>query len=222
MPAVRLPDRFWLPFVLATALIAGGIGDPLVETIGDTGVFGPDFHDTNHLGVLPALICGLVLILEIALLRCLQTLRRDVRFERDWLMAIAHRFRSRSPLADVPYVFVLQLAVVFAIETAEQLLAGGKPEGGAAWLGGPVVFSLAAHALIAIVVTAGLAWVTRGIATTLASLVRIAFACIALPAFRDAVAPLHERRDGTPFNHQQSPHARQIGERAPPPLLAAA
>jgi hypothetical protein len=219
---MRLPDRFWLPFVLATALIAGGIGDPLVETIGDTGAFGPGYHDTNHLGVLPALLSGFVLTLEIALLRCLQAFRRDARGDRDVLMAIAHRLRSRSPLADVPYVFVLQLGVVFTIETAEQLLAGGKPAGGAAWLGGPVAFSLAAHAIIAVVVTVGLAWLTRGIATTLTSLVRIAFACIALPAFREAGAPLPERRDGTLFNHQQSPHARQIGERAPPPLLAIA
>ena len=222
MAALRLPDRFRFPFVLATALIAGAIGDPLVETIGDTGVFGPGYHDSNHLGVLPALICGLVLTLEIALLRCLQAFRRDARGEREWLIAIAGRLGARSPLRDVPYVFILQLGVVFAIETAEQFLAGGKPAGGTAWLGGPVAFSLAAHALIAVVVTVVLTWLTRGIAATLTSLVRIAFACIALPAFRDAAAPLHERRDGTPFNHQQSPHARQIGERAPPRLVATA
>jgi hypothetical protein len=220
--AQRLPDRFRLPFVLATALVAGALGDPLVETISDTGIFGPGYHDTNHLGVLPALICGLVLTLEVVLLRCLQALRGGTRCERDWLIAVAERFSSRSPLRDVPYVFVLQLGVVFAIETAEQLLVGGKPEGGTGWLGGPVAFSLAVHALIAVVVTIVLAYLTREVAKTLASLVRIAFACIALPAFQDAAAPLRERRDGAPFGRQQSPHARQIGERAPPPLLAAA
>jgi hypothetical protein len=220
--ALRLPDRSWLPFVLATALIAGALGDPLVETIANTGIFGPGYHDTNHLGVLPALICGLVLTLEIVLLRCLQAVRAGTRSERDWLIAVAQRFRSRSPLRDVPYVFALQLGVVFAIETVEQLLVGGAPESGLTWLGGPVAFSLAAHALIAIVVTFGLAYLTRETAKTLASLVRIAFACIALPALRDAAAPLHERRDGAPFGYQQSPHARQIGERAPPPLLATA
>ena len=92
----------------------------------------------------------------------------------------------------------------------EQLLVGGAPESGLTWLGGPVAFSLAAHALIAIVVTFGLAYLTRETAKTLASLVRIAFACIALPAFRDAAAPLHERRDGAPFGYQRSPHSRPL------------
>jgi hypothetical protein len=220
--APRLPGRFQLPFVLAAALIAGGLGDPLVETIADTGIFGPGYHDTNHLGVLPALICGLVLTLEIALLRCLQTFRRDARDERDWLLAVAERFGSRWPLRDVPFVFVLQLGVVFAMEAAEQLLVGGKPEAGTAWLGGPVAFSLIVHALIAIVVTIGLAALTRCITKTLTTLVRIAFACIALPAFRETVAPSRDRRDDAPFTRQQSPHACQIGERAPPRLLAPA
>jgi hypothetical protein len=217
-----LPDRFSLPFVLATALVAGALGDPLVETISDTGIFGPGYHDTNHLGVVPALICGLVLTLEVVLLRCLQALRGGARRERDWLIAVAERFNSRSPLRDVPYVFVLQLGVVFAIETVEQLLVGGKLEEGTAWLGGPVAFSLTAHVLLAIVVTIVLAYLTREVAKTLASLVRIAFAWIALPAFRDAAAPLRERCTGAPFGYQHSPHARQIGERAPPHLLATA
>ncbi len=216
---MRFPGRSRLPFLLATALIAGGLGDPLVETIGDTGVFGAGYHDTNHLGVLPALICGFVLAVEIALLRCAQTLRHTPH-DGDWLRALTTRIGSRTPLGDLPYVFVLQLGVVFAIETFEAMLAAGKPVSGTAWLGGPIAFSLALYALIALAVTFAIAWLMRGIATAFVSLVGIAIAFIAFEPPRDGAAALHERHDGTPFSRQQSPHARQLGERAPPLLPA--
>ncbi len=210
-----------LPFVLAAALVAGGLGDPLVETIANTGAVGAGYHDTNHLGALPALLCGVVVTIEIALLRCLAAFHGGDR-ERVWLSAFADRFSARPPLRDVPYVFVLQLGVVFAIETVEQLLVGGAPERGLTWLGGPVAFGLAVHALIAVVVTLGSAWLTRAIAAALASLVRIAFAWIALPPLRDGAAPLHDRRDGVRAGRRPSAHARRIGGRAPPRRLASA
>ena len=85
----------------------------------------------------------------------------------------------------------------------------------------PVAFSLIVHALIALVVTLALTWLTRAIAATLASLVRIAFAWIALSPLREGAAALHDRRDGTSLGRRRSPHAHRIGGRAPPRLLAA-
>ena len=211
-----------LPFLLAAALIAGGVGDPLVETIADTGIFGAGYHDTNHLGVLPALVCGLVLTIEIALLRCIQAFRRDSRTSRDRLIAVVERFGARSAPRDVPIVFILQLLVVFAIETTEQLLAGSGARSALEWLGGPIAFSLGVHALLALVITIVLASLARAIAATLLSLVRIAFAFIAMQPARGGAAPLHQWLDGGFGRRRQSPRACRVGGRAPPFLLASA
>jgi hypothetical protein len=217
--ALPLPACSRFPFILATALIAGGLGDALVETISDTGVFGRGYHDTNHLGVLPVLLCGVVLAVEIALLRSLRSLRRAPP-GRDWLADLATRFGSRAPLRDVPYVFVLQLGVVFGIESLEQALSGGAPPAGPAWLGAPIAFSLAAHGLIALSLTVAVAAVVRALAATLTTLVRVALALVALAMRSDGETALHERRDGVPFVRRQSLHARHAGERAPPLLHA--
>lgn len=214
--------RSRLPFLIAAALIAGGFGDPLVETIADTGIFGAGYHDTNHLGVLPALLCGLVLTIEIALLRCIQAFRGDSRTSRERLIAVAERLGARSALRVVPIVFVLQLGVVFAIETIEQLLTGGGLRSGLEWLGGPIAFSLGVHALLALVVTIGLAALTRAIAAVLLSLVHLAFAFIALRPVRRGAAPSHQWLDGASCRQRRSPRARRIGGRAPPFLFASA
>ena len=212
-----------LPFLLAAALIAGGLGDPLVETIADSGIFGAGYHDTNHLGVLPALVCGLVLTIEIAFIRCMQAFRRDSRTSRDRLITVVERLGARSALRIVPIVFMLQLLVVFAIEMVEQLLAGsGGPRSGLEWLGGPVGFSLGVHGLLALVITIVLASLTRAIAAALLTVIRIAFAFIALEPVRDGATPSRQRLDGAVCRRRQSPRACRIGGRAPPSLFASA
>jgi hypothetical protein len=211
-----------LPFLLAAAFIAGGIGDPLVETIADTGIFGAGYHDTNHLGVLPAFLCGLVLTIEIVVLRCVQAVRGDSRTSRERLIAVAERLGARSALRVVPIVVMLQLGVVFAVETVEQVLTTGGVPNGLEWLGGPVAFSLGVHALLALVVTIGLAALTRAIAAILLSLVRLAFAFIALQPVRGGAALLHQRLNGACCRQRRSPRARRIGGRAPPFLFASA
>ncbi|HEX3468911.1 MAG TPA: hypothetical protein VHT05_12610 [Candidatus Elarobacter sp.] len=220
MTLPRPPGAWRLPFLLAAALIAGGLGDPLVETIADSGAVGAGYHDTNHLGVLPALLCGLVVAVEFVLLRAWALLRRDAHDGRGWLNGFAGRFHVRPPLHDVPYVFALQLVVVFAIETLEQIVSRGPLELGLSWLGGPVAFSLGVHALIALTVTLVLAALARALAAALASIVRLAFGWIALVRARPAVPPRYDRRGEAAFVRRRLLHRRRIGARAPPHLLA--
>lgn len=222
MTLPRLPGRSRLPFLLAAALIAGGLGDPLVETIADSGVVGAGYHDTNHLGVLPALACGLVVAIELVLLRAWALLRHDAGSRSDWLNAFAGRLSARKPLHDVPYVFALQLGVVFAIEALEQSVAGGKLELGLSWLGGPVGFSLAVHALLAVAVTLALAALARALAAAFASLVRVAFGWIALGRRRAAAPSRYDRRGDAAVFRRRLLRARRTSGRAPPFLLASA
>jgi hypothetical protein len=82
--------------------------------------------------------------------------------------------------------------------------------------------SIAVHGLIALACTFLLGWSMRGIAAAFASLVATAIAFIALGPARDGAATIRRRRDALTFLRPQSPHARQIGERAPPFLLTPA
>jgi hypothetical protein len=209
-----------LPFLVAVALLAAALGDALVESISNTGIFGTRYFDNNHLSVVPTLIAGGALALEgavarcVALYRCALDARRDAR--RDWLGDAATSIATHPPLRDVPAVFAMQLVALFAMESSEQLLFGGKLLGGTAWLGGPVLFSLGLHALLALACTFLLGWTMRGIAAAFASFVVSAIACIAITLPREGSAMIRRRRDVPAFARPQSPHARQIGERAPP------
>ena len=45
-----------LPFLLAVAILAAGLGDPVVELVSNTGIVGGNYADDNHLGVVPTLL----------------------------------------------------------------------------------------------------------------------------------------------------------------------
>jgi hypothetical protein len=205
-----------LPFLIAVALLAAALGDAVVESISNTGIFGPRYFDNNHLSIVPTLIAGGVLALEVAAARCAALYGRVLDARRDWLGAAAASIATHPPLRDVPAVFVMQLVALFAMESSEQLIYGGKLLGGTAWLGGPVLFSLALHALLALGCTFLLGWTMRGIAAAFASFVATAIVCDAITLPREGPICARARREAPAFTRTQSPHARQIGERAPP------
>jgi hypothetical protein len=137
-----------LPYLFAVAFVAAGVGDPVVESVSNTGIFGGNYADNNHLGVVPTLCAGLFLAMEIIALRLFEALRRSTNGSRDSLLDIARNIGSGTVVRDFPMILALQLLALFALESTEQLVAGGKLLGGTAWLGGPILFSLAAHASI--------------------------------------------------------------------------
>lgn len=211
-----------LPFLVAVALLAAALGDALVESISNTGIFGPQYFDHNHLSIVPTLIAGGALALEGAVARCVALWRCALDARRDWLGDAATSIAMHPPLRDVPAVFAMQLLALFAMESTEQVVFAGKLLGGTAWLGGPVLFSLALHALLALGCTFLLGWTMRGIAAAFASFVVSAIACAAITLPREPAATIRRRRDVPAFVRPQAPHARQIGERAPPFLLTTA
>jgi hypothetical protein len=195
-----------LPFLLAVALIAAAIGDPLVETIANTGILGPGYLDNNHSSVVPALIAGFSVAVLLIGWQCRQFLR--------WRHNVVER-----PLADMPYVFALQLAALFAMESCEQILCEGGMLGGTAWLGGPVWFSLFAHGLIGAICTVLVARGMRAIVPRAATLVETVFERV-LCTFGQTVATLFVRRDDDAMRARtQVLHVHQCGERAPPLLF---
>jgi hypothetical protein len=210
-----------LPFLLAVALIAAAIADPVVESISNTGVFGGHYADDNHTGVIPTLLGGLLLVLEIVAARCISVLRRSPKGSRAWFVDVARGISSGSGAHDLPYAFGLQLAALFLLESSEQLLVGGKLLGGTAWLGGPIVFSLLTHALIGAGCFVALRRVLRALVTAFASLVGAALEFILLARSLAEPRALARRCDAQIPRRAQAPHVRQIGGRAPPLLQTA-
>lgn len=117
-------------------------------------------------------------------LRLLEAWRRSTNSSHDSLIDIARDIGSGSVARDFPLVFVLQLVSLFALESAEQLVAGGKLLGGTAWLGGPILFSLIAHAIVGGLCTFALGACMRAIVRAFASLVQSAVRFIWLAVVR--------------------------------------
>ncbi len=209
-----------LPFLLAVALVAAALGDAFVETVSNSGLVGAGYADDNHASVLPAFLLGVIAALEAARRRCCALLRRgERRAEADQTLALMRRYRDVSPLRDLPLVLTLQFALLFVMESAEQVAFGGKLLGGTAWLGGPIAFSLIAHATLGAGCMLLLRWFVRRVPGAVATFVRDALdylAYVLIAAARSASCIRTARRDERPRHWAQAPHSRRIRDRAPP------
>jgi hypothetical protein len=220
-----------LPFACAVALIAAAIGDPIVEAISNTGIFGHGYSDNNHLGVIPTLIAGtalyvlLVIRLYLAKVNLCEITSRSKRSRRsatelrdDWLIDIARYVNARPAAHDLPVIIALQFVALYLMESAEQLALGERLMGGTMWLGGPALFSVVAHTLITIACTLVIARVMRRIVKRVAQIVETAIEFLLdIRAVGDTGVFAH-RRIGFVVARTQARHACRIGERAPPLL----
>ncbi len=198
--------RLW--FALAVAVIAAAIADPLVEAASNAGWFGRGvFTDHSNVDVLPALISGAALVACYVVLRVRRELMRASRY--------ALRTRVGRLL---PVIFAAQIAVLYAMETVEQLTIAGHVMGGTIWLGGPAWFSLPVHAAVAIAVACALARLTQVCAHTTLRVIRHLRA-LAMRALHTP-APLALRRRATISLRCSVPVACRIGNRAPPVAFA--
>lgn len=218
---VRTSPASRLPFLAAVALIGAALGDPLVESISNTGIVGGAFADDNHLSVVPTLILGVTLACTIAAKRCIDLWRHAGPETPFWLRNVAASILERPVAQDVPLVLGMQLAAVFLMENAERVATAAGQTSGADWLGAPIAFSISCHLLIAVACTAALGSFMRRLLSRFASLLSHALEYILLAVPR-ANADLLARREHQHVHRAQTLYARQIGGRAPPllPLFA--
>jgi hypothetical protein len=198
----RTAIRVW--FTLAAAVIAAAIADPLVEAVSNAGWFGPgNFTDHSSLDVVPALVMGAMLI---AICIALRIRRELLRASGEALRADIGRL--------LPALFATQLAVLWTMETCEQVVVAGHPLGGTVWLGGPMWFSLAVHAVIGLGVAFGVAHAICACASTTVRMIR-RIRALAMRALHDPT-PLALRRRGRICLGHRAPVRCRIGNRAPP------
>ena len=201
-------------FIAAVALIAAALGDPLVESIANTGAFGPAYRDDNHLSVLPTLFAGLALVLGVAALRAIALLRAPRSGKSGGWRDVAIYLSAESHAWDFPLVLGLQLAAVCMMENIEQLAAHGTFVSGFAWLGAPALISLAAHAAIGAICLRAVQRLTREIAEGCRSLVRIVLACMLI--MRRTALVLFSKRHDALCEHTRAAYGERIRGRAPP------
>jgi hypothetical protein len=194
-------------FCAAVAVMAAAFADPLVELASNVGLFGPvSFTDHSNADVLPSLAVGVLLICLLAAFRATGLLNR-ARF------AISHRASQRL----LPATFAIQLATLFSMETIEQYVTTGHFLGGLIWLGGPIVISLAVHALFCIAATYSVSRAIQTVAHAVVRIVRILRGFTLLPACRNA--PQFGRSHEFVLAHDLIAIPCRIGKRAPPVLV---
>lgn len=182
------------------AVIGAAIADPAVELASNAGWFGPGhFTDRSTLDVIPSLLMG-VGLLALYLISKARTLVTD-------------RWLSRGIVRQLPFIFVLQILTLYAMETLEQLVVYRHLLGPTIWLGGPLPVSLAIHAAICIAVTYMIARSARGLALTTLRVIRF-IAAIATLAVRTAGVTILRRLEGICRELLRARH--RVGERAPP------
>jgi hypothetical protein len=192
-----------IPFCLAVAVIAAAVADPLVEFASNAGWFGSgSFTDRSNLDVFPALVVG-VGVLALYLIGRAGAI-------------LAGTALPRRIVSLVPAIFVLQVAALYVMETAEQFVVGGHVLGPTVWLGAPILASLAIHAAFCLTVTFWIARSARGLAVTTLRIMRLIKATASFAAH--AFEMLLPRRCDERSFRQLVPVLCRIGERAPPLL----
>jgi len=136
--------RIRVAFIMAVAFCAATTGDAVVEAISNSGfLWRGRYTDNSSLDLLPMFALSVV-----ALLGALYLVVRS-RVELGSLRALAfttsRALRLTTVVRLVPAIFAFQLATLFVMETAEQMIVYGHSFGGTLWLGAPIVFAVAMH-----------------------------------------------------------------------------
>jgi hypothetical protein len=210
--ATRHRTLIQLLFGVVVAALAAAFASPLVESLSNHGVFGRGtYTDGSNADVLPVTIAGLLLA---AAFLC-------VRIRHSYFGARSHHrpelavaLSLRRLLRILPVAFIVQIAMLWTMETIEQHVVVGHGLAPMIWLGGPIAASLTIHALFCV----GAALLARRIVIVVEPrAIRIVRAILAflLRAFGSAAraAQYHRREIAASI---LSPTLRHIGKRGPP------
>jgi len=208
----RLSYKLWLCAVVA--IIGAAFADPCVEFASNAGWFGrSDFTDHSNLDVIPTLIVGLALCVAIIIRRVGQlAFGGQAARLYEWLRSLGRALRARNIAPLLPAAFVMQMLVLFSMESVEQVVVRGHLLGGVIWMGGPILASMLAHTLVCIATAYALTRTLPGFARCAARIATLIYAS-RIPAGDATAFRLHIDRTALVL---QVPLLFGLGERAPP------
>ena len=114
----------------------------------------------------------------------------------------------------LPLIFALQLAVLYSMETAEQLVTSGHIMGPAIWLGGPVLLSLAFHAAGCVLVAFGLSRLLSALTKRIVDVVRLVLQFVIIR--RNLGSECHLPIEPIAISERLEPFIKRLKGRAPP------
>jgi hypothetical protein len=210
--AARHRTVIQLLFGVVVAALAAAFASPLVESLSNHGVFGRGtFTDGSNADVLPVTVAGLLLAAAFLCVRIRHSYFGPRSHHRHEL---AMALSLRRLLGMVPLLFIVQIAMLWTMETIEQHVVAGHGLGPMIWLGGPIVASVTIHALFCV----GAALLARRILIVVEPrAIRVVRAILALllRAFGSSARSLQLYRREIPASIL-SPTLRHISERGPP------
>jgi len=208
------PATVRLYFCIAVAVIAVAVADPLMEFASNAGVFGNgNYTDHSSADVIPALGLGVLFLVFQFFLRI-----RHAWSEQHVMRSWSYALDSKSLLRLLPCSFAVQIFSLYAMETIEQVVTSGHALGGTIWLGGPVLASLATHAVFCLLAAFVIAGILRIFGNAALRIVRLIRTLATRPVHGPLLA-FHHLRFADAFS-RFFPVVCRIGERAPPYIIA--
>lgn len=204
-------------FVCSAALLAAVGGDAVLEWISNAGIlWHGHYTDRSSMNLLPVfLLAALAIITALGLLVHKQT-REEGISARSFFLSSSRSFTRHEVVRLLPTIFLLQILVLFSMETAEQIAVYGHVFGGTLWMGAPILASLFGHAIFAVLSALSLSNSLEALAKALVCIVKRILTLLA--AFADACRTptlRHER-----ICVVQLLASAVVGERGPPLSIA--
>ena len=204
----------------AAAFIAAALGDSLVESVANTGVFGRAFSDSSQQAVAPVIVAGTVLALLLAIARIRSAFDGRTRPSYLWVRDLANAFAQAPGIRNLAFVFGAQLAIVYAMENAESLLGTGQAIHGLSWLGAPIAVSLCVHVALCFGCVCAARHVARFILAGMIAAICRALDILFVIRLRDALRGLASYSSDASFASIELLLWRRLRGRAPPSFVA--
>ena len=212
-----------LALMLASAaLCAADVGHGAVAFLSRHSLIRGPYLTYHHDTIVPTMLSALALAAIAAVKIFGDALANKTNVSDDWLVSSAARITRFHFLALVPLIFVVQIGVLFDMETLEQTMVLGHGLGFAASMGMPLPLTLVVQAIAALAVGAAAYLVSRAVligAQSVARALHTSF-CRLLATQPSGLASSYHHDHPRTEQGRLSPIARHIANRPPPFALS--
>jgi hypothetical protein len=155
-------------YVICVALAAAVLGDAAVEGLSNAALLWRGrYTDHSSIDLLPVALVATIAFFALLSLFMVHQARENGLSARSLILSTARVLKPDAVARRLPLMLAVQLAILYAMETLEQLAVYHHALGGTLWLGGPVAASLIIHTALTVVCAHLLARAVHASATAL-------------------------------------------------------